>query len=77
MDVVNYNIFINLLVNHTKIIFVKYRQLFLIFTQVRTAILFRLLFLRYKKFFLFNNIIENCSPNRKTKSNSKKNYKKD
>ena len=41
MDIVDYHIFINLLVNHIKIIFVEYRQ-YLIFALVRTPILLKL-----------------------------------
>ena len=42
MDIANYYIFINLLVNHIKNNFVEYRQFVLTFALVRTAILFSL-----------------------------------
>ena len=39
MDIVGYQVFINLFVEHIKNYFVKYRQFVLIFTLVRTVIL--------------------------------------
>ena len=54
MDILSYQIFINLLVNHIKYDFVKYRQFILIFALARTAILFRFLFFsRCKKLIHF------------------------
>ena len=49
MDIVDYHIFINLLVNHIKIVSVKCRKFVLIFDLHRTAILFRLFFPCYRK----------------------------
>ena len=49
MDIVHYHIFINLLVNHIKNNFIEYREFVLIFAIVRTAILFRYLFLFHTK----------------------------
>ena len=40
MDIVGYQVFINLFVDRIKNYFVKYRQFVLIFTLVRTVILF-------------------------------------
>ena len=51
MDLVDYHIFINLLANHIRNNFVKYRQFIFIFAQVRTAILFRFLFFSTLYFF--------------------------
>ena len=75
MDIVDYHIFINLLVNHIKNNFIEYREFVLIFAIVRTAILFRYLFLFHtKKKFLIRNIIEDYSPKWKTKNTKAKNY---
>ena len=40
MDIVGYQVFINLFVEHIENYFVKYRQFALTFTLVRTVILF-------------------------------------
>ena len=40
MDTIGYHIFINLLVNHIKNNLIAYRQFVLIYTLVRTAVLF-------------------------------------
>ena len=52
MDIVDYQIFLNLLVNHIKNGFVEYRQFCLIFTLIRTAF-FLILFERYEKYYFF------------------------
>ena len=73
MDLVDYHIFINLLANHIRNNFVKYRQFIFIFAQVRTAILFRFLFFLtlyffFVLFFLLNDKINCKMENRKKKS---------
>ena len=58
VNIVGYHIFINLLVNHIKNNFVEYREFVLIFSLIRTVILF-LFFKRFKKYnnlVLFKNI---------------------
>ena len=49
IEIVDYHIFVNLLVNHIKTIFVQYIQFILIFTLIRTVILFRFFFHAIKK----------------------------
>ena len=67
MDIADYHIFINLLVNYIKNNFVEYRQLVLIFALVITATLFSFFSALQKniQFFVQEYIIEHyCSKKR-------------
>ena len=62
MDIVDYHIFINLLVNYIRNNFVEHRQFALFFALVRTAILFSFFFCA-KKNIQFNALIRIISQN--------------
>ena len=77
---ISYHIFINLLVNHTKNNFVKYRQFDLIFALVRTAILFTIISNFFCSIIYRECILKNGKWKAKAKIITipiKKNYKND